>query len=140
MVALENSHSPIHNTLKTATTFITIQQILQDILPQGSICHVVRFQEGELVVAVGNAAMASKLRQLVPSIAAHLHQQSYPITKLKIKVMASLAQPIEQQNTPTISTKQILQSCHQAYQTLLDTYPDGPLAETLRKILSKTAM
>lgn len=135
---LERSALPIQQTLRTAKLFTEIEQSLKNFLHQGISphCHILRLDNEQLELAVPNAALASKLRQLVPSVANHLSQHGYSIKKVNIKVRASLQKtPLTQ---PSISSgKSSLAQCHKAYQTLLEQYPDGPLAASLRKILQK---
>ncbi len=135
---LERSALPIQQTLRTAKLFTEIEQNLKNFLHQGISphCHILKLDNEQLDLAVPNAALASKLRQFVPSIVSHLSQHGYAITKVHIKVRASLQKTPSTQNLTT-AKKSSLAQCHQAYQTLLEQYPDGPLAATLRKILEK---
>lgn len=135
---LEKSTLPIQRTLRIAKLFTEIEQSLKNFLHQGLSphCHILKLDNEQLELAVPNAALASKLRQFVPSIVNHLSQHGYAITKVHIKVRTSLQKmPIAQ--NPTTAKKSSLAQCHQAYQTLLEQYPDGPLAATLCKILQK---
>lgn len=136
---LERSALPIQQTLRTAKLFTEIEQSLKNFLHQGISphCHILKLDNEQLDLAVPNAALASKLRQFVPSIANHLSQHGYTITKVHIKVRANLQTTPTTQH-PTSTKKSSLVQCHQAYQTLLEQYPNGPLAATLRKILKKT--
>ncbi len=135
---LEGSALPIQQTLRTAKLFTEIEQSLKNFLHQGISphCHILKLDNEQLDLAVPNAALASKLRQFVPSIVNHLSQHGYAITKVHIKVRASLQKPPMTQSFSS-SRGSSLAQCHKAYQALLEQYPDGPLAATLRKILEK---
>ncbi len=136
--ALEGATLPIQQTLRTAQLFIDIQQNLRAFLQQsiGPHCHILKLDNEQLELAVPNAAVASKLRQFVPSIAKHLGQHGYAIKHIGVKVRTNL-NPTSAAVTNVSTKTASLSKCHEAYQQLLEQDPNGPLADTLRKILNK---
>lgn len=140
--ALEGTTSPIQHTLRTAKLFTNIQQSLKEFLNHniGPHCHIIKLNNEQLELAVPNTAVASKLRQSAPSIAKHLSQHGYAIKHINVKVRALLQENQTSQNTPVNKQVPTLTQCHNAYQTLLEQYPEGPLADTLRKILQKKVL
>lgn len=142
--ALAKANMPIRATLQTAQLFANISQELGLFLQKGigSYCHVVRLDSEQLILAVPNAAIASKLRQSAPSIATYLAQKGYVISRINIKVSAELQRlhktPLSQAATnahqvPSPRAKQ----CHQAFKQFVEQFPDSPLAPTIHKILGR---
>ncbi|NOL49229.1 DciA family protein [Pelistega europaea] len=143
--ALTQANMPIRSTLQTAQLFAHIRQELNLFLQNdvGSYCHVVRLDAEQLILAVPNAAIASKLRQLAPSIASYLAQKGYTISRLNIKVSAELQRlmpknTISKHSQGHTSTNPRVQQCHQAFQTFVQQYPDSPLAPSIHKFLQTT--
>lgn len=141
--ALEEARGIMQNTLQTARLFEQIQKNLCQFLKQelGMHCHVVRLEEEKLVLAVPNAALASKLRQLAPSIAQHLAQHGYNIQQLNIKIHASLnpktstVTAYHQSLSRDNRTKHRHQQFKKAFAQLLRQEPNSPLAPTLKRLL-----
>lgn len=140
--ALSQTNMPIKSTLYTAQLFATIRHDLSHFLQNGlgSYCHILKLDEEQLVLAVPSAAIASKLRQSAPSIAAYLAQKGYMISKMNIKINAELYQ-LEGGKIASIATNQASQhrsqQCHRAFRQFLEKHPDSPLAPTIRKMLQK---
>lgn len=124
--------------LQMAHYYQQVQTHLQQLIPtpMNAYCHIISYHEGQLQLAVPSAAFAAKLRQMAPSLAQAMSSRGYPITTLKIKVIASLASP-----TP-VATPQVHQpaspaAAQAALQKLHSEIAPGPLSEAIQKILSK---
>lgn len=138
--AIEKAQGSLHSTLQTARLLAKIQQELNVFLEQnlGMNCHVIRLDHEKLVLAVPNSAMASKLRQLAPSIAQHLQQYGYLIQQLNIKIHAGLNSFAEAPRQRTKNTSHRHQQFKQAFAKLLTQEPESPLAPTIARLLNRT--
>lgn len=114
-----------------------LQQLIQ--APMNAHCYVTSYQEGQLHLAVPSAAFAAKLRQMAPSLAQAMSNCGYPISTLKIKVIAGLSRssaPEARQATRTNSPA----AAHAALQKLYHELAPGPLSEAIQSILVKRGL
>ena len=124
--------------LEMAHYYQQVQSHLQQLIdaPMNAHCYVTSYQEGQLQLAVPSAAFAAKLRQMAPSLAQAMSNRGYPISTLKIKVIAGLSRsstPEVHQATRTNSPA----AAHAALQKLYEELDPGPLSEAIKTILIK---
>lgn len=124
--------------LEMAHYYQLVQSHLQELIqaPMNAHCHVTKYQEGQLHLAVPSAAFAAKLRQMAPSLAQTMSNRGYPIRTLKIKVIAGLARPnIPEVNQATQNNSPA--AAQAALQKLYKELAPGPLREAIQTILIK---
>lgn len=54
-----------------------------------SKCDIVGFDEGQLVLATPNAAVAAKLKQQLPKLQAELHKKGWQVQQIRLKVLVT---------------------------------------------------
>ncbi|ETD72356.1 hypothetical protein V757_04815 [Pelistega indica] len=82
--SLRNTSQPsIHATLVKASLFVDIEESIKTSLSNhlGDYCKVVELNDAQLTVSVPNAALATKIRQMIPSLAEELSQKNVIIKK-----------------------------------------------------------
>ena len=137
------SQSSIHATLVKASLFVDIEESIKTSLSNhlGDYCKVVELSDTQLTLSVPNAALATKIRQMIPSLAQELSQKNVIIKKITIKVMNNSDIPsngLTPSSSPLAQTQPITQkACHEAYLSLIEHSPDSYLADALKSILAK---
>jgi len=94
--------------------------------------QVLGMQSGTLSVAVANAAVAAKLRQLVPELIVMLQNRGCEVSGIRVKVQVSfnLSQPVS-------PPRKLGKTARDALNELSQTLGDSPLKIALKK-LAKT--
>lgn len=125
--------------LEMAHYYQQVQSHLQTLIqaPMNAHCHVISYQQGQLHLAVPSAAFAAKLRQMAPSLAQAMLNRGYPISTLKIKVIAGLAHSSPEVKKPADPQVASTAAAHAALQKLHKELAPGPLSEAILKILKK---
>ena len=87
--------------LPTVKRNISLQKECRAVLPAiFDACEVLNLNEDQLVMATPNASIATKLKQQLPKLQAHLQQRGWQINAIKIKVQVKRAvekpEPIKQ--------------------------------------------
>jgi hypothetical protein len=85
-------------------------------------CDIVRFEEGNLTLAVANAAVATKLKQQLPKLQAALRQRGWQVEGVKLKVQVTRALPPKVQ----MRTLELPEMAVSAFEELGDALPDTP--------------
>lgn len=57
-------------------------------------CRALQIREGQLQVAVPNAALATRLRQLLPKLQQGLREQGWPVDGIRLKVQLLPSEPV----------------------------------------------
>lgn len=109
--------------LPSVTRMAALQRDCAAALPaMFSTCAVLQFETGQLVLAVPNAALASKLKQQLPKLTESLLQRGWQVSaiRLKVQVGASVnkAAPVKQLSLPDQAISALAQ-----LETTLDKSP-----------------
>jgi hypothetical protein len=81
------SHDKMAALLPAAMRINDLQRDCATILPAAfSTCSVVKFESGQLVLAVPNAALSSKLKQLLPKLQENLQQHGWQVSGIRLKL------------------------------------------------------
>lgn len=114
---------------------LQFQSLLEKALPETLRPHarVANFKLGRLIVHAANSAVAAKVRQFAPSIAAELSQSGTQVSAIDVKVQlrqrTARATPRRRPDLPG-------EQQQQALDRLAQGLPDGsPLAQALRQLL-----
>ena len=90
-------------------------------------CDILQFEEGQLVLATPNAALAAKLKQQLPKLQAELEKRGWQISaiKLKVQVIKSII--------PVVHTHALVlpEKAKSALEALSETLPASPQNQTL---------
>jgi hypothetical protein len=118
--------------LNRAQTLKSLQQAFASAAPPqlAKYCQVLGLQFGTLSIAVGNATVAAKLRQLSPEIASNLRDLGCEVNGILVKVQVTFS-PAPVQHTPRILSPSAQDSLRQLGASLTD---DSPLKKALDKI------
>ncbi len=125
--------------LPTASRLAQLQQACERLQPQVfASSKVVHLDNGLLQIAVPNAALATRLRQQLPRLAASLREKGWPVEDIRLKVQVMP----ERLPAPPAPKKRELPNAalasFAALETSLDTDPRNEgLREALRSLLAR---
>lgn len=98
-----------------------------------SHCRALQVREGQLQVAVPNAALATRLRQVLPKLQQGLKEKGWAIDGIRLKVQPMPAPP---QHPPTKSTNhEMPRNAVNAFAELATTLEDSPLRDALQTLV-----
>lgn len=100
-------------------------------------CRVIQLQEGQLQVAVPNAALATRLRQMLPKLQAGLREKGWPVDGIRIKVqmMSGENRAPERPAAQAILPAQAVQ----AFAELAQALEASPLRDALQSLVKRRA-
>lgn len=85
----------MHDLISKVQYLMSLQRLFASIVP-GNLAkstQILGLQHGQLIVAVANATVAAKLRQLAPELAIQLKSKGCEVSGIRIKVQVSYAPP-----------------------------------------------
>jgi len=91
--------------------------------------QVLSLQSGTLTIAVGNAAVAAKLRQLAPELVVLLRNMGCEVSRIHVKVQVSF-----NHNRPVAAPRKLGKTARNALNDLSQTLGDSPLRSALKKM------
>ena len=91
--------------------------------------QVLGLQSGLLSVAVGNAALAAKLRQLAPELIILLQNRGCEVSGIRVKVQVSF-----QRSPPPATPRKLGKTARDALNGLSQALDDSPLRLALKKL------
>lgn len=98
-------------------------------------CRVLQLREGQLHIAVPNAALATRIRQMLPKLQAGLREKGWPIDGIRIKVQMMSGEdrlpdrPVVQATMPTQAV--------QAFAELAQSLEASPLRDALQSLVKR---
>jgi hypothetical protein len=98
-------------------------------------CRVLQLREGQMHIAVPNAALATRIRQILPKLQAGLREKSWPVDAIRIKVQMMSGEdrvpnrPAAQAALPTHAV--------QAFAGLAQSLEAGPLRDALQSLVRR---
>jgi hypothetical protein len=129
--ALLGSTPELKKLAQTAHQIEGLQRQYQAIAPasllQGS--HVMRYDNGRLILAADNGAVASKLRQLAPQLISSFRTRGCEVTGIQIQVQVNAAPP----RTPPTPRKLGPQG-QMALDDLAHSLPEGKLRAAVERL------
>lgn len=103
-------------------------------------CSIGRISDGRLTIMVGNSAVASKLKQISPSLLLKLQELGWEVTAIQILVQAHfLAKNIKPFTDEGYNRRKIIlsQTGKDCLSQLAATLPDSELKNTIQSFLRK---
>ena len=91
--------------------------------------QILGLQSGTLSVAVANAAIAAKLRQLAPELVVMLQNRGCEVSGIRVKVQVSF-----QRSQPAAIPRKLGKTAKDALNELSQTLDDSPLKLALKKM------
>lgn len=133
------SDESLGGLLPTARRLAQLQQTCERLQPKVfASCRVINLDNGQLQIAVPNAALATRLRQQLPKLMTGLREKGWPIEDIRLKVQvmpALLPQPPRpaKQPMPPLALQSFAE-----LQASLDKDPrNAPLREALQALLQR---
>jgi len=113
-----------------------LQRLFEESVPPSlaRVCRVANFKLGALVIHAENAAVAAKLRQMVPTLSDGFRLKGEQVTEICIKV-----QPLDAalQYRPPMQAAILGDGGRASLERLSGNLPDGPLRESLQRFLQR---
>lgn len=98
-------------------------------------CRVVNYKAGVVVVHAENGAVASKLRQLAPTLGGVFSSGGEQVTEIRIRVQPGLMNAAPRKvRTPA----RLGEAGRNSLQRLADSLPDGPLRMALGTLIERS--
>ncbi|MBC3881419.1 DUF721 domain-containing protein [Undibacterium sp. LX40W] len=120
--------------LPTVKRNISLQKECESFLPPiFGHCEVLNLHEDQLVLSAPNAAIASKLKQQLPKLLAHLQHRGWQINAIRIKVQVK--KTVEKQQA--VKQALLTPSALNAFKTLEDSLETTPQNEALKAALAR---
>jgi hypothetical protein len=98
-------------------------------------CRILQLREGQLHIAVPNAALATRIRQMLPKLQAGLREKGWPVDGIRIKVQMMSGEdrvpdrPVTQAALPTHAV--------QAFAELAQSLEASPLRDALQSLVKR---
>jgi hypothetical protein len=98
-------------------------------------CRILQLREGQLHIAVPNAALATRIRQMLPKLQAGLREKGWPVDGIRIKVQMMSGEdrvpdrPAAQAALPTHAV--------QAFAALAQSLDASPLRDALQSLVKR---
>ncbi len=81
------AHDKLANLLPAAARLVALQKDCAAILPtQFAWCAPLAFEDGQLTIAIPNAALAAKLKQQLPKLQDNLLKRGWQVIAIRLKV------------------------------------------------------
>jgi len=129
--ALLGSTPELKKLAQTARQIEGLQRQYRAIVPalllQGS--HVMRYENGRLILAADNGAVASKLRQLAPQLISSFRTRGCEVTGIQIQVQVTPAPP----RTP-VAPRELGPRGQLALDDLARSLPEGELRAAVERL------
>lgn len=139
--------NPLHRYLATGDTLARLQdharmlmrtqEALRGMLPQpfSDACSVANLRDGKLVVFARNGAIASRLRQMVPSLMQGFAARGQIVQAIEVKV----GLVVEAEPPPPRPPRKMGDAGRRSVEDLVSQLPaDSPLRESLQRLLDRS--
>ena len=131
---LLNGNQELRLLLAKAQALSALQRHFISVTPpdlaQASQAQVLGLQLGTLSIAVANAAVAAKLRQLAPQLAAKMQSRGCEVSGIRVKVQVSF-----DRLQPKPAPHKLSNKAQTALQKLSNNLDDSPLKHALEKLV-----
>ena len=123
--------------LAHARLLIKLTHLYQEIAPThlGQASHLANYKSGIVVIHAVNAAVAAKLRQLAPTLAAGFSNRGTECNGVQVKVQARESGTQSSTSTP----KPLSSRTSRELEELRDSLPGSPLRAALETLLTRAA-
>ena len=120
-----------------ATLLLRLARLYAEIAPQylGEASSLANYKSGMLVIHADSGAIATKLRQMAPTLAAEFVKRGFECRGVQIKVQVS--DPRESARSPLHKPLSVRTS--QELAALSESLPESPLRSAVDKLLARAA-
>jgi chromosomal replication initiation ATPase DnaA len=132
------AHDKLANLLPAVARLATLQKDCAALLPAQFIwCTPLAFENGQLTLAIPNAALAAKLKQQLPKLQDNLLKRGWQVIaiRLKVQVVKEVVKP-ERKPHPGLSTGAVT-AFAQLESALENTAQNSGLKEALKNLVEK---
>lgn len=98
-------------------------------------CRALQIREGQLQVAVPNAALATRLRQMLPKLQEGLREKGWPVEGIRLKVQLLPSEPQRPVHKPV--THDLPREAVNSFAALAGTVEEGPLKEAIVSLVTR---
>ncbi len=98
-------------------------------------CRALQIREGQLQVAVPNAALATRLRQMLPKLQAGLREKGWALEGIRLKVQLLPTEPQRPVRKPDVH--ELPRNAVSSFEALAASLDDSPLKEALRHLVER---
>lgn len=132
-----DSHEKVADLMHMAKQLMEIENDCNRLLPAWfSNCHILKLENGTLLIGVPNQAVTARLRQKSPFLQEKLGQKGWPVNTIRLKIRFS-PNPVTQKPAARKSLPQ------QAYESFSELYKQfernethSPLTRALHQLVS----
>jgi chromosomal replication initiation ATPase DnaA len=138
VVVFLRAHDKLATLLPAAARLVALQKDCAAILPsQFAWCSPLAFENGQLTLAIPNAALAAKLKQQLPKLQDNLLKRGWQVIaiRLKVQVVTEIAKK-EMQPHPGLSIEAVA-AFAQLESALEKTPQNSALKDALKKLVEK---
>lgn len=96
-------------------------------------CRALQIREGQLQVAVPNAALATRLRQVLPKLQQGLREKGWPVDGIRLKVQLLPTEP--QRPVRKVGARDLPRSAVSSFEELAASLEQSPGNEALQQAL-----
>ncbi|MDD2915503.1 MAG: DUF721 domain-containing protein [Gallionella sp.] len=130
--SLLGSDSELRPLVAKAQALLLLQNRFAGVAPPGlaQFSQVLGLQAGVLSIAVANATIAAKLRQLVPELVTGLQKGGCEVSGIRVKVQVSFAQ-----KPPEFRQRKLGKEARDALNAFSQSLDDSPLKLALKKMI-----
>ena len=98
-------------------------------------CRALQVREGQLQVAVPNAALATRLRQVLPKLQDGLREKGWAVDGIKLKVQPMPSEP--QRPVKKLANHELPRNAVNSFAELANALEDSPLKNALQALVSR---
>jgi len=113
-----------------------LERLLSEAAPSAlaEATRIKSFRAGTLVVSADNAAVAAKLRQLVPRLLSHIRERDPEVTGIRVEVQPT---PLAYPRAVSPGKSAIGTAALAGFQDLAERLSDSPLKTALRRLVQR---
>ena len=132
-----DSHEKVVTLMHTAKQLMEIENACNRILPVWfSNCHILKLENGTLLVGVPNQAVAARIRQKIPFLQNRLGLKGWPVHTVRLKV--SFLQNLYREKP--VGKKNLSPKAYESFSKLYEQFEQNdtysPLTRALHQLIS----
>lgn len=134
-LAYLRSDDKLGSLLPTAQQVAALQTDCERQLPAlFATCRVLQLREHTLNIAVPNAALATRLRQVLPKLQQGLREKGWSVEQIRLKV-----QPMAPETTPVVPRehRELSSGALSSFAALASEIDDSPLRDAVQALLKR---
>ena len=132
-----DSHEKVANLMHVARQLMDIQSDCNCILPAWfSNCHILKLENGTLLVGVPNQAIAARLRQKIPFLQNRLGLKGWPVNTIRLKVQLLQKSFMEKSAAQKCLSPTAYKSFSELYRRFEQNDSGSPLTKALLQLIS----